>query len=154
MTQEASDGFAQTHALMPHLVCDGAADAIEFYKRAFGATEMIRLPMPDGRLAHAAVSINGSMVMLVDQNPEYGMRGPTLLGGTPVTIHMMVPDVDAAVARAVDAGATVVMPVADQFWGDRYGVIADPFGHHWSIATPGKDAPRTSEELIAAMQNA
>ena len=109
--------------LAPHLVCDGAAAAIDFYAKAFGAQEMMRLPGPDGRLVHASVMINGAM-----------------------------PDADAVVARAVQAGATVVMPVADQFWGDRYGVIADPFGHHWSVATPGKDAPRTSEALQEAMR--
>lgn len=138
--------------LSPHLVCAGAAEAIDFYTRAFGAVEMIRLPMPDGTLAHAAVEINGGTVMLVDENAEHGLRGPLALGGSPVTIHMVVPDVDASVACAIDAGATVVSPVADQFWGDRYGVIKDPFGHLWSIATPGKNAPRTSEELEAAMR--
>ena len=138
--------------LAPHLVCDGAAAAIDFYAKAFGAQEMMRLPGPDGRLVHASVMINGAMVMLVDEMPEHGMRGPKLLGGTPVTLHLAVPDADAVVARAVQAGATVVMPVADQFWGDRYGVIADPFGHHWSVATPGKDAPRTTEALQEAMR--
>lgn len=92
--------------------------------------------------------------MLVDENPEMGMIGPKHLSDTAVTLHLNVADADAAAAKAVAAGARVIMPVADQFWGDRYGVIEDPFGHRWSIATPGKNAPRTSEELLAAMNNA
>lgn len=128
---------AQAHqAVMPHLCVAGAAEAIDFYVRAFGATEMMRLPGPDGRLLHAAVSINGATVMLADEYPEMEGYGPARWGGTAVTLHMPVPDVDAAVARAVEAGATVVMPVSDQFWGDRYGIIRDPFGHQWSLATP------------------
>jgi len=122
----------------PHLVCAGAAKAIDFYKAAFDATEMIRLPGPDGRLIHAAVSINGVPVMLVDEFPDAGPMAnvsPQTLKGTPVTVHLNVEDVDAVTARAIAAGARVVMPVADMFWGDRYGVIEDPFGHHWSIAT-------------------
>lgn len=127
------------NSLSPHLVTAGAAEAIEFYKRAFGAEEMIRLPGPDGKLMHAAIRINGSMVMLMDENVDCGMVGPKTLKGTPVTIHLMVDDVDAFVARAVEAGATVTIPVADMFWGDRYGRIEDPFGHHWSIATHLRD---------------
>jgi len=143
-----------TRSLSPHLTVAGAAEAIDFYVQAFGATEQIRLPGPDGKLVHAAVEVNGSMVLLVDENEEWGLRGPKLLGGSPVTIHLTVPDVDAFVTRAVDAGATVAMEVADQFWGDRYGVIEDPFGHLWSIATPGENPPRTSEDLAEAMRNA
>lgn len=139
--------------LSPHLVCAGAADAIEFYKRAFDATEMMRLPGRDGKLAHAAISILGCSVMLVDEDLDYGMISPKTLGGTPVTIHIGVSDVDAAVAQAVAAGAVVTMPVADMFWGDRYGVIQDPFGHLWSIATPGANPPR-GEDLVTAMKNA
>jgi PhnB protein len=138
--------------ISPHLVCAGAAKAMEFYKEAFGATEMIRLPGPDGRLMHGCVSINGAWVMLVDEFPEMGNKSPTTLKGTPVTIHLIVDDVDTFTARAVAAGATVVMPVADQFWGDRYGIVADPFGHHWSIATPGKE-PVSAEELQARVAN-
>lgn len=152
MTQQTNR--PTSHLLAPHLVCAGAADAIEFYQAAFGAEEMIRLPMPNGKLAHAAININGAMVMLVDENPQMGMTGPKHLGGTAVTLHLNVADADAAAAKAVAAGARVIMPVADQFWGDRYGVIEDPLGHRWSIATPGKNAPRTSEELLAAMNNA
>ncbi len=124
------------HQLSPHLVCAGAADAIAFYQAAFDAVELIRLAGTDGKLMHASVSINGSSVMLVDENIDYGMLSPKTLKGTPVTIHLIVADVDAWFARAVAAGATVLMPVDDMFWGDRYGIIQDPFGHCWSIATP------------------
>ncbi|MEQ9314792.1 MAG: VOC family protein [Henriciella sp.] len=141
-------------SLHPHLVCAGAADAIDFYSRAFGATEMIRLPGPDGRLVHAAISIQGAMVMLVDEFPEMGGKSPKTLGGTPVTLHLSVPDARAVFDQAVDAGATIVAPLEVQFWGDLYGVVEDPFGHQWSIATPGENAPRTSEDLAAAMQHA
>lgn len=142
-----SDQANDTRMLAPHLVCDGAADAIEFYKQAFGAEELMRIPGPSGRLMHAAVTINGSMVMLVDENKDWGILSPITLGGTPVTIHLNVPDVDASVARAVEAGATLAMPVADQFWGDRYGQIKDPFGHSWSIATPLREKPMSEAEL-------
>ncbi|MBA3678130.1 MAG: VOC family protein [Sphingosinicella sp.] len=143
-----------TRMLAPHLVCDGAADAIDFYKKAFGAEEMVRIPGPSGRLMHAAVTINGSMVMLVDENKDYGALSPKSLGGSPVTIYLNVPDVDDAVARAEAAGATIKMPVADQFWGDRYGMIQDPFGHNWSIATPLRDKPMNESELREAAQKA
>ena len=140
--------------VVPHLVCAGAAEAIDFYQRAFGATEDMRLPGPEGKLVHASITVNGSMVMLMDEFPEMGATSPKALGGSPVTLHLSVPDVDAAFERAVAAGATVVMPVADQFWGDRYGCVQDPFGHLWSLATPLPDAPRTEEELQAAMASA
>ncbi|HTW26733.1 MAG TPA: VOC family protein [Acetobacteraceae bacterium] len=126
------------HSLSPHLVCAGAADAIEFYKRAFGAEELMRLAGPDGKLMHAALRINGASVMLVDEMPAFGVLGPQSRGGTSVTIHLVVADVDGATGQAVAAGARVIMPVADQFWGDRYGIIEDPFGHRWSLATPQK----------------
>jgi uncharacterized glyoxalase superfamily protein PhnB len=140
------------HAVTPHLVCAGAADAIAFYEKAFGATEMIRLAGPDGKLMHACVSINGSSVMLADEFPAMGSTSPKTLKGTPVTIHLIVDDVDGFVARAVDAGAKVVVPVADQFWGDRYGVIEDPFGHHWSVATPKREM--TVDEIREAARTA
>jgi len=141
------------HQLSPHLVCDGAADAIAFYANAFGAEELIRLPGENGRLMHAAITINGSSVMLVDENREYGLLGPKALGGTPVTIHLIVPDADAAYDRAVRAGATPRMPVADMFWGDRYGVLEDPFGHLWSLATP-QGPPPTAAQLADAAASA
>ena len=140
------------HVLTPHIICAGAADAIGFYQRAFGAEELMRLAGPDGRLAHAAIRIGDSTLMLVDEMPEYGAFGPKALKGSPVTLHLFVPDVDAAVARAVEAGARVVMPVADQFWGDRYGQVEDPFGHRWSIATHLRDL--TPEQIRAAMATA
>lgn len=140
--------------LSPHLVCDGAAAAIDFYKEAFGAEEVMRLPGPTGKLMHASVMINGAMVLLVDEMPEYGVLGPAKLGGSAVTLHLVVPDVDAAFARAIAAGGTETMAVADQFWGDRYGVLKDPFGHKWSIATPKPDAPRTEAELREAAKGA
>jgi PhnB protein len=126
-------------SLTPHITCRGAAKAIDFYKKAFGAEEMMRLPMPDGRLMHAAVRINGTLVMMNDEMPEHGALSPLALKGTSVTLHLNVPDVDKWFARAVKAGATVTMPVADMFWGDRYGIVTDPFGHAWSIATHQKD---------------
>lgn len=125
--------------LAPHIVCAGAADAIEFYKKAFGAQEMMRMPGPDGKLMHAAVIINGAVVMMVDENPQWGIVGPKTLGGTPVTLHLNVANADEAIARAAAAGATVKMPAADQFWGDRYGIVEDPWGHNWSIAHPLRD---------------
>ena len=138
------------HSVTPHLICAGAAKAIEFYKQAFGAEEGARLPGPDGRLMHASVKIGDSQVMLVDEMPEWGALGPKSLKGTPVTIHLYVEDVDALVARAVKAGAKVTMPVADQFWGDRYGKLEDPFGHHWSVATHVRDV--SMEEMQDAMR--
>lgn len=139
-------------SLMPHLVCDDAAAAIDFYVRAFGATEMVRLPGPDGKLMHGSVMIDGAMVMLVDANPAWGALSPKALGGTPVSIHLYVADVDAAIARAVTAGANLIMPAADMFWGDRYGVVIDPFGHKWSLATPQRTM--SHEELVEAAREA
>jgi PhnB protein len=141
------------HSVTPHLVCAGAAKAIEFYKSAFGAEECARLPGPDGRLMHAAVKIGDSQVMLVDEMPEWGALGPKSLKGSPVTIHLYVDDVDAVVARAVKAGAKVTMPVADQFWGDRYGKLEDPFGHHWSVATHVRDVSmEEAQKAMASME--
>src|SRR5262245_41168016 len=138
--------------LAPHLVCAGAADAIEFYKKAFDAEELLVLAGNDRKIMHAAVSINGSRVMLVDENRNYGLLSPKALNGTPVVIHLNVPDVDRFFERAVAAGAKVIMPVADMFWGDRYGVVEDPWGHRWSIATHLRDM--TVDELKAAAKNA
>jgi PhnB protein len=141
-------------SLSPHLIVDDAAAAIDFYVAAFGATEYGRVPHPDGRLVHAALDINGSMVMLNDDFPDFRdgkPSTPTALGGTPVTIHLQVPDVEASFARAVDAGATVVAPLEDQFWGDRYGIVRDPFGHQWSLGQPVREVPL--EEIAAAMKH-
>ncbi|MGY4827035.1 VOC family protein [Sphaerotilaceae bacterium SBD11-9] len=140
-------------SLTPHLVCDGAAKAIEFYKKAFGAIEEGRMPGPDGRLMHAMVRIGDSALMLVDEWPEMGAVGPNKLKGTPVTIHFYVSDVDAAYKRAVDAGATATMPPADMFWGDRYGQLKDPFGHMWSLATHQHDyTPEEMKQNMSKMQ--
>jgi PhnB protein len=137
-------------SITPHLVCAGAAEAIEFYQRAFGAVELMRLPGRDGRLMHGCIAIGGGRVMLVDEMPECGALSPTSLNGTAVTVHLYVDDVDAFVDRAVKAGATLKMPVTDMFWGDRYGVIVDPFGHSWSVATHQRDM--TAEEIEEAMR--
>jgi len=138
------------HSVTPHLICAGAADAIEFYKKAFGAVDLGRLPGPKGRLMHAAIRIGDSTVMLVDEMPEWGAFGPKSLRGSPVTIHLYVQDVDASVARAVAAGAKITMPLDDMFWGDRYCKLEDPFGHHWSIATHVREV--SPEEMQQAMQ--
>lgn len=133
----------------PHIVVDGAAEAIAFYERAFGAEEVRRMPAPDGtRLLHAEITINGNRVMMTDAFPEYGSQSPKTLGGTPVTLHLFVEDVDAVFERAVAAGCTATMPVSDMFWGDRYGRLTDPYGHSWSIAT--RVANPTEDEMMAA----
>jgi PhnB protein len=140
------------HTVTPHLVCAGAADAIEFYKKAFDATETSRLPGPDGRLMHASIRIGDSTVMLVDEMPEHGALGPKSLNGSPVTIHLYVDDVDTFTAQALRAGAKSTMPVSDMFWGDRYGQIEDPFGHRWSIATHVRDvAPADMQKAMLNM---
>lgn len=132
----------QPAGLVPHLMVKGAVEAIEFYKKAFGAEEIVRMPAEDGkRLMHAQLNVGGSTLYLCDDFPEYcngKSSTPAALGGTPVTIHRYVQDCDAAIKRAADAGATVTMPAQDMFWGDRYGQVTDPFGHRWSFATPLK----------------
>lgn len=142
--------------LIPHLVCSPCREAIEFYKKAFGAEEMMVMPEPGGeRIMHAAIKIAGQPVFLADDFPEYcdgASKSPKALGGTPVTIHRFVEDCDAAMQQAVDAGAEVVMPASDMFWGDRYGVVNDPFGHSWSLATHMKDM--SPEEMSDAMKEA
>lgn len=151
MTETAAKPVPEgMHTVTPHLTCAGAAAAIEFYKKAFNATEKSRLPGPNGKLMHASIQIGDSTVMLVDEAPEWGMLGPKGLKGTPVTIHLYVEDADAFVARAAAAGATVKMPVADMFWGDRYGQLEDPFGHRWSVATHVREV--SAEEMQQAMR--
>jgi len=137
------------HSITPHLICAGAAEAIAFYKKAFGALELNRLPAPDGKLLHAMLRIGDSSLMLVDEMPQHGSLGPKSLKGSPVTIHLYVDDVDATFARAQNAGAKVTMPVTDMFWGDRYGQLEDPFGHRWSVATHIRDV--SPEEMRQAM---
>jgi PhnB protein len=136
MTNPIPNGM---HTVTPHLVCAGAAEAIEFYRKAFNATETSRLPGPNGRLMHASIRIGASTVMLVDEMPEHGALGPKSLKGSPVAIHLYVDDVDSVAAQG------------DMFWGDRYGQVEDPFGHRWSIATHVRDV--TLAEMQQAMQN-
>jgi PhnB protein len=140
------------HAVTPHLTCAGAADAIEFYKKAFNAVEIKRMPGPQGKLMHALIRIGDSAVMLADEFPDWGSFGPKSLNGSPVTIHIYVEDVDALVERAVAAGAKITMPLEDTFWGDCYGKLEDPFGHHWSVATHLRDM--SSEDMQQAAQKA
>jgi PhnB protein len=140
-------------SVSPHLTVGDGAAAIDFYVKAFSAVELGRVPGPDGKLMHAALQINGSTVLLNDDFPEYNdgkSSTPTALGGTPVTIHLTVTDVDSKFQQAVDAGATVVSALEDQFWGDRYGVLRDPFGHHWSLGQPVREV--SPEEIAEAMQ--
>jgi PhnB protein len=127
------------HTVTPYLIIRRAADAIDFYKKALGATELMRMPQPDGRIGHAELKIGDSHVMLADECPEKNVRGPKSLGGSPVTIHLYVEDVDAVAKRAVAAGAKELMPVKDQFYGDRAGKFEDPFGHLWYISTHKED---------------
>ena len=140
------------HAVTPHLVCAGAADAIAFYVKAFQAVELARLPGPDGRLMHAMIAIGGSPIMLADSFPEYGSQDPKALNGTPVTLHLYVEDADKTFAQALAAGATEKMALQDMFWGDRYGIVTDPFGHAWSIATHKQDL--TPEQITRAAKEA
>ena len=138
------------HTITPHLVCANCHKAIEFYKKAFGAQEVMRSPMPDGRVGHAMLRIGDSPLFLADEFPDYGALGPLSLKGTPVTIHLALPNVDAVWEQAVAAGATVRMELADQFWGDRYGQLEDPFGHRWSLAQHVRDV--SEEEMQEAMK--
>ncbi|MFF7055542.1 MAG: VOC family protein [Achromobacter spanius] len=143
---------AGMHTLTAHIICEGAADAIAFYKKAFNAEELARLPGPGGKIMHAAVRIGDSVLMLMDDFAEWGSLGPKALKGTPVTLHLYVKDVDAAMKQAVDAGATLAMPAEDMFWGDRYGQVVDPFGHRWSIATHQFDyTPEEIQQNMAKM---
>ena len=140
-------GFA---SVTPSIVVEGASEAIEFYKQAFGAVELDRVPSPDGKIMHATIRIGSSNIMLNDEFEDWQVFGPHKFGGTAVTIHLYVEDADATFAQAVAAGATVTMPVSDAFWGDRYGQVKDPFGHNWSIATHVRDV--TEADIAAAMQ--
>ncbi|HEX2034111.1 MAG TPA: VOC family protein [Chloroflexota bacterium] len=139
------------HTITPSLTLSDAGAAIEFYKRAFGAEELGRMPSPDGKVLHAELKIGDSRIMLADEFPDMGScRAPQSLGGTSISLHIYVEDVDTAFQRAVEAGATVTMPVQDTFWGDRYGSLVDPFGHAWSLATHKEDL--TPEETQRRMQ--
>ncbi len=140
------------HTLTPYLVVDDAPAAIDFYTRAFGATEQVRMPMPDGKVGHAELRIGDSLVMLSDPMSGAATKAPKELGGTTGSVFMYVEDVDAAFEQAVGAGATVTMALEDMFWGDRFGTLTDPFGHVWSLATHKEDL--TEEEMAERGQAA
>lgn len=140
------DGY---HNITPYLVIKGAAAAIDFYKKAFGAVEVMRMPQPDGRVGHAELKFGDSFVMLADEFPEMNIVGPQTLGNSPVGILLYVDDVDAVFNRAISLGATVNKPLADQFYGDRNGTVIDPFGHKWTIATHKEDV--SMEEMERRM---
>jgi PhnB protein len=149
------DGY---HTVTPYLAVDDAAEAIEYYKNVFGAKERVRMDAPGGKVGHAELEIGDSLVMLSDPFPQASTRPPKELGGTSASVFMYVEDVDAVVQKAVEAGATVTMEVADQFWGDRFGSVLDPFGHLWSIATHVEDVPpeemaERAKEAMAAMSS-
>jgi PhnB protein len=136
--QPVPEGY---HTVTPYLTVDDAAAAIEFYEKAFGAKERVRMDTPDGKVGHAELEIGDSLVMLSDALPQFTARPPKELGGTTASVFLYVEDVDAVTKQAVDAGATVTTEVADQFWGDRFGAVTDPFGHLWSISTHVEDVP-------------
>jgi PhnB protein len=138
------------HTATPYLICDGAADAIAFYKKVFGATEIMRMPMPGGKLGHAEIRIGDSVIMLADENPQHGVYSPQHYGGTPVSVLLYVEKVDSVFNQAVSAGAKAVRPPQDMFYGDRTSTITDPFGHSWYIHTHVKDV--SPEEMRKAME--
>lgn len=149
---------ASFRSVTPHLICVGADKAVDFYVKAFGMKERVRMPGPDGRLIHASLIFGDSMIMLAEAVPQIGVLGPQAGTPSPVTVHLHVTNVDELFARAVGAGAKVVMPVDDMFWGDRYGILEDPFGHRWSIATTTKamtpdDMRQAMMESMAARQS-
>ena len=155
MTKPIPDGY---HSVTPYLVLDNAAEAIEFYKKAFGAEEKYRLPMGD-RIGHAEIKVGDSFVMLADEFPEMDHLGPKSRGGTTVSLLIYLPDVDTAFRRALDAGATQTKPLENQLWGDRMGTVTDPFGHQWSLATHVEDVSedeiaRRFEEFLAKQKEA
>jgi PhnB protein len=132
------DGY---HSVTPYLTIRNAAEALDFYKRAFGATEMFRMADANGKIGHAEIRIGDSPIMLSDEFPEMSARSPQAIGGSPVTIHLYVDNVDAFIERAVEAGATVVRPAENHFYGDRGGMLGDPYGHSWWIASHVEDVP-------------
>jgi PhnB protein len=140
------------HSVTPYLVVDGAAKAIDFYKRAFGATELMRMPAPEDKIGHAEIKIGDSVVMLADAVKEMGHKSPKTLGGSPITLLIYVEDADATVAGALKAGAEVTRPLENQFWGDRMGGVSDPFGHQWFVATHVEDvSPEEMQRRMEAM---
>lgn len=152
MTAPVPEGYPR---VMPYLIVDGGAAAIDFYTQILGASERMRMPGPDGKLGHAELQLGDSVIMLADENPEMGARGPRSVGGSPVTIHAYVDDVDDTFERALQAGAKTLQAVEDRFYGDRVGQIEDPFGHRWSLATHVEDVSpeemsRRAEQFMAA----
>lgn len=147
--QPIPDGY---HAVTPYLMLKGGARALDFYKEVFGATVLVRMDLPDGGLAHAEIKIGDSMIMLADEQPGMSFPGPETLGGTPVGLHLYVPDSNATFARALAAGAVQKKPLQDQFYGDRSGTVVDPFGHLWTISTHVEDvSPEEMEKRMEAM---
>ena len=144
------DGY---HTIIPYLSIKGAAEAIEFYKKAFGATESMRIAQPDGRIGHAELQVGDSRIMLADEFPEMDFRSPLSMKGSPVHIHMYVDNVDDVVKRAVAAGAKVTRPVQNQFYGDRTGSVTDPYGHVWHVATHTEDVSAEEIRKRAAAQH-
>lgn len=141
------------HSVSPYLVCANAVEAIEFYKKAFGAEQIVAIKTPTGGILHATLNLNGSSVMLTEKNTECKAVGPATLGGSPVSIHLIVDDIDATMQQAEQAGAKIVMPAEDMFWGDRFGCLQDPFGHSWSLAThiravSQEEAQRAANEMM------
>jgi PhnB protein len=142
------------HTVSPYLIVSGAARAIDFYKRAFGATERMRFPTPDGKIAHAELQIGDSVVMLADEAPEMGFCAPPEPGKSPVTLAMYVEDVDAVFKQAIAAGAKEMRPLMNQFYGDRSGTMVDPFGHVWTVASHVEDVtPEEMERRMSAMES-
>ena len=151
MTKPIPEGYPR---LTPYLIVDGASAAIDFYCSVLGASERMRMPMPNGRIGHAELELGDSLLMLADENPDMNIRGPASIGGTPVSMHVYVEDADAAFARALEAGAKALRPVEDRFYGDRSGQFEDPFGHRWDVSTHVEDvAPeemaKRAEEAMA-----
>ncbi len=138
------------HAVTPHLIVRGAADAIDFYQKAFGAVELLRMPSPDGKIGHAEIKIGDSPIMLADEHPEMGYQGPHSIGGSPVSLMIYVEDVDTVFNQAVAAGATVKEALQDKFYGDRIGTLVDPFGHRWHVSTHKEDV--SMEEMQERMK--
>jgi PhnB protein len=150
MTKPIPEGYPR---LTPYLIVDGAGAAIDFYRSVLGARERMRMPMPNGRVGHAELELGDSLLMLADENPDMGIRGPASIGGTPVSMHLYVEDADAVFARALEAGAKQLRTVEDRFYGDRSGQFEDPFGHRWDVSTHVEDVPpqEMSKRAEAAM---
>jgi PhnB protein len=147
MVKPIPDGYPR---VTPYLIVDGASAAIDFYSSVLGATERVRMAAPDDKVGHAELEIGDSVIMLADESPEMDARAPRTVGGTPVSLHVYVEDVDAVFTRATDAGAKALRPVEDRFYGDRTGAFEDPFGHRWDVSTHVEDVPPDEMEKRAA----